>query len=262
MFVLIIMLISTINSEPIGSNNHNIASYILNNIDSLEQESISSIANECYVSNSSISRFCRHIGLKDFNELKDQIKKYREINSNKFHYEDKNEKNYIDSYINQMIENMMLVKNSLDIEKINNLVNDIHQYENIYAFGCLQSSYAALNLQADMITNGKIITTGLNILDQINFIDHSDENDLIIIFSKSGKYFEYAYRDYIPKFEKNNSKIYMITMNDHILKYPFIDEIIYYDCKEDYSSHPYPLHTISSLISLIYSDTHVKVKKS
>lgn len=260
MFVLIIMLISTINSEPIGSNNHNIASYVLNNIDNLEQESISSIANACYVSNSSISRFCRHIGLKDFNELKDQIKKYREINRGKFHYEEKNEKNYIDSYINQVIKSLTLVRDSLDIGKINNLVNDIHQYKNIYTFGCLQSSYAALNLQADMLTNGKLITTSLNILDQINFIDHSDENDLIIIFSKTGTYFERAYRDYIPNFEKNKSKIYMISMNDYMLKYPFIDEIIYYDCNEDYSSHPYPLHAISSLISLIYADAYVKNK--
>ena len=77
MYNLTIILLSTINSELINSNNYRIAKYILENMRALEDISITELAKECYVSNSSISRFCRDIGLRDYNELKSQIAKYQ-----------------------------------------------------------------------------------------------------------------------------------------------------------------------------------------
>ena len=81
MYNLTIILLSTINSELINSNNYRIAKYILENMRALEDISITELAKECYVSNSSISRFCRDIGLRDYNELKSQIAKYRQLTS-------------------------------------------------------------------------------------------------------------------------------------------------------------------------------------
>ena len=76
MFNLIIILLSLINSEVNESNNYKIAKYILENITELENCSITELAKKCYVSNSSISRFCRDIGLNDYNDLKNQVAKY------------------------------------------------------------------------------------------------------------------------------------------------------------------------------------------
>lgn len=76
MFNLIIILLSTLNDEPKGSNNYKIAKYMIENMRDLEEYSLTDLAQACYVSNSSISRFCRDIGLKDFNALKNQIAKF------------------------------------------------------------------------------------------------------------------------------------------------------------------------------------------
>ena len=76
MFNLIIILLSTLNDEPKGSNNYKIAKYMIENMRDLEECSLTNLAQACYVSNSSISRFCRDIGLKDFNALKNQIAKF------------------------------------------------------------------------------------------------------------------------------------------------------------------------------------------
>ena len=75
MFNLMIILLAVINSEINDSNNYKIAKYIIENIDQLEDCSITELAKKCYVSNSSISRFCRDIGLRDYNELKNQVAK-------------------------------------------------------------------------------------------------------------------------------------------------------------------------------------------
>ncbi len=253
MFILIILLLSTINSEPIGSNNYNIAFYILNNLNSLENESIQGLAEKNYVSISSISRFCRHIGLKDFNELKLQIAKYRSVKDSKFHFSGRDEDDLLNSYLDRVILNLKSIKESLDESKLDLLVADIARFKNVYAFGYMQSSYCALNLQGDLLSSGKVISANIKFNDQLNAINNATSDDLIIIFSHSGMYFERAFRNRIPLNRSKKCKIYMITMNKNVTRYSFIDEVISYDSENDYSGHPYPLEVISCLIAMKYA---------
>ena len=57
MFNLMIILLSTLNGEPKDSNNYRIAKYIIEHIHEMENCTLSQLAEKCYVSNSSISRF-------------------------------------------------------------------------------------------------------------------------------------------------------------------------------------------------------------
>ena len=77
MFNLIIILLATLNSEPRDSNNYRIAKYIIDHLQTLEDCTLSDLAKHCFVANSSISRFCREIGFKDFNELKIQLIRFQ-----------------------------------------------------------------------------------------------------------------------------------------------------------------------------------------
>ena len=253
MFVLVIMLLSTLNSEPRGSNNYNIATYILEHISELENESITSIAEACFVSNSSVSRFCRQIGLKDFNELKMQLAKYNNVRDSKFSYGGRDEDDLVQSYFNRVIFNLRRVQETISENVIDQLVVDIHQHKNVYAFGYLQSAYSALNLQGDIISSGKIIETSLRFSEQINIINRATEDDLIIIFSQSGNYFDRAFREPVAIKKNFNTKIYMITMNKAMTKSPLVDEVILYDSEDDYASHPYPQDVIGCLISMKYA---------
>ena len=54
---LMIILLSTLNGEPKDSNNYRIAKYIIEHIHEMENCTLSQLAEKCYVSNSSISRF-------------------------------------------------------------------------------------------------------------------------------------------------------------------------------------------------------------
>ena len=83
----------------------------------------------------------------------------------------------------------------------------------------------------------------------------SDENNLIIIFSESGTYFDRIFPRAKPfKSNKKKPKICMIT-SDQSIEYPFIDFYIRYNSKGGYASHPYPLQLISDLICIKYSET-------
>ena len=81
------------------------------------------------------------------------------------------------------------------------------------------------------------------------------ENNLIIIFSESGTYFDRIFPRAKPfKSNKKKPKICMIT-SDQSIEYPFIDFYIRYNSKGGYASHPYPLQLISDLICIKYSET-------
>lgn len=185
MFNLIIILLSTLNDEPKGSNNYKIAKYMIENMRDLEEYSLTDLAQACYVSNSSISRFCRDIGLKDFNALKNQIAKFSVESARlkrKFDYEKYESSSMFQSYVKNVISNLNYFLEN-DIEKqINTLVQEISSYQKIAAFGYMQSESVACNLQFDLQTSGKLIFSCFNIKDQADYITDADENNLIIIF--------------------------------------------------------------------------------
>ncbi len=264
MFNLAIILLSLINSEVHETNNYKIAKYILENINDLESCSITELAKKCYVSNSSISRFCRDIGLKDYNDLKNQIAKYQvshEIAIQKFNYSGMNEAAPMLRYVDAVIAHLELLKNNLDEQSIIELVHDIDRYESVAAFGYLQSETVALNLQFDLQTSRKVIFTCMPFANQVEYIKEANEKNLIIIFSSSGTYFQRAFaRTALFKNKEHKPKIYMITSNPTIT-IPYIDHYIRYQGDSNYASHPYPLLVIADMICFQYSKLHTSKNK-
>ncbi len=257
MFNLIIILLSLINSEVNESNNYKIAKYILENITELESCSITELAKKCYVSNSSISRFCRDIGLNNYNELKNQVAKYQvshEIAIQKFKYQGDCSQAPMKAYVDAITNYLKLLRNSIDENVIQDLVEDIYDYQYVGSFGYLQSETVAMNLQFDLQTSRKVIFTCMPFANQIEYIKNADERHLIIIFSESGTYFKRAFaRTHIFKNKEHKPKIYLITSNQNITL-PYVDKYIRYQSGNDYASHPYPLLTISGMICSQYSN--------
>lgn len=253
MFNLAIILLSLMNSESADSNNNRIAKYILEHIDELENVSISDLARKCYVSNSSISRFCRAIGLQDYNELRNQVAKYQVEHpytvAHKFRYPGEDADEPYSAYVDQIIANLTSMKNSVDSKEIDALISDIFRYEKVSAFGYLQSENVALNLQYDLQTSRKIIFTCMQFADQIEHIRNADEKELIIVFSESGTYFRraFAHRNVFTS-PRNKPMIYVITSNQKINQ-PYVDHYIRYVSDGNYASHPYPLNAIAGMIA-------------
>ena len=256
MFNLVIILLSTINTEPKDSNNYKIAKYIIENLHTLEDCTITELSRNCYVSSSSISRFCRDIGLSDFNELRIQVARIPlalQQASHKFSYKEFDD-SFCSSYVKSVTDNLFNAFDSREIEdKIQLLVNDLYTYKKVAAFGYMQSENVALNLQYDLQTSGKPIFTRLKFVDQVEYIKAAKEDTLIIIFSDSGSYFDYVFNRTTPfKNTAKKPKIYMVTSNKN-LNIPYIDHLISYNSRKDYASHPYPLMLIADMICFQYA---------
>ena len=234
-------------SSKDDSTNGHIAAYILGHISEIAELSIREIAAKTNVSPASISRFCRDIGLEDFNELK-ELAACTELNFETCRKDD-SDKNWKDKYISDVMDGLKDVRDSISMEKIERLCRDIREYDKVAVFGVLKAEGVAMNLQADLAMQGKFVITKLPFSEQMDYYDQTDESDLIVIFSYTGIYFDYGLPRVLKKPKKERPKIYLIT---DAPKAP--DAVIRFRSRQDQHSHPYQLQMVESLIAQNYAN--------
>jgi DNA-binding MurR/RpiR family transcriptional regulator len=241
-----IVFLSELVSSNDGTTNCQIATYILSHIDEVKKCTISELAERCHVANSSISRFCKEIGLNDFTELKELI------NTTSFHFDlystHENIKTRSFDFITRVKDSLDLISESLNYEGLNRLAKDLDNYEKIGILGLLKAETAAINLQSDLLLLGKVAVTKVSFKQQLEYIKNATDKDLIIIFSFTGIYFEHTFPRKIPK-QQTKPKIYFITSDYNSLSNEYFDEVIFFKSLRDYASHPFQLQLVGSIIA-------------
>ncbi|WP_028592215.1 MurR/RpiR family transcriptional regulator [Paenibacillus massiliensis] len=158
-----------------------LAKYILNNKETIQNLSITELANNSLTSKSSVLRFAQKLGFSGFTEMKNFMKWGNFFSENPFTHSD------LGNYIYESI------KSTLDHIKSTNL-NDIHkaidESQHIYLIGTgLAQQNLAAEMQRIFLGIGKemqVIFIGMqNNLYQI-LIERMCEKDLLVIFSHSG----------------------------------------------------------------------------
>ena len=247
---ILMLLFAVIDKEKKGSTNYIIAHYILNHLGSRENFSVTSIAKACNVSKASVSRFCRCIGLQDFLDLQILIKSYVSLTEHKFHYQHQNSHDLRD-YVKSVTDKINQFNQNIDIKIILELVHDIHRYEKVSFLGMMQSGHILMNLQDDLASLRKFVYCTTDAVRIKDTIVNANENDLIIIFSARGYFFDII----LPRIrilDKNHyPKIYFVTTNQ-LKKSKFVYKNIILDTNYNYSSSTILFQLLSNMIALEY----------
>ena len=243
-----VVLLSTLISEKEDSTNSIIASYILEHRDALPSIGIKELANACHVGTGSISRFCRDIGLSDFAELKELL---GSENTADVFPPDTTPEERMKQRTDHIINSIRMVQSSVDMNQVKKLVHDIRAYDKVSTFGMLKAQSAATDLQVDMLVQRKYVYSCVAFADQMKHIMEAGKDELIIIFSCTGSYFEY--RHFRGK-EKHLllPKIWMICGTERTLP-SYVNERITYHSQLDRGSHPFQLETVESIIAAEYA---------
>lgn len=244
-----VVFLSTVASEKKDSINSQIATYILGHMDDLQNIGIRDLAAECSVAVSSISRFCKDIGLRDFAELKElllstdlRFEEYSPSSSGRERLTD---------YAMKVKDSIEMVERSIDLNAVNDLCEDIQRYERVAVFGLLKAGTVAVNLQCDLLMLGRQVYTNISYTQQMQYILEADEKDLIIIFSYTGSYFRYQDPCDL-KGRLKAPKIWLIgSKAEH--NPPFVDRVITFRSAQDQNSHPYQLQFAAGLIAQEYA---------
>ena len=246
-----IRLLNVINKEIPDSMDFIIAKYILENLDRKKAITNKELADKCNVSKSSISRFCRKIGYEDFLELQYDIVTHNSSVSEIFSHVDGSITNdCITNYFNRSKEMIDYLNQSIDTNILEELVKDIHDYKNVILMGHVQSSFPAVSLQYYLTILHKFIYSSQDPNEQRQMLETLDEQNLIIIFSAGGKFFERVLDRINVMNRKNVPKIYLITASS-VNHFPFVYK--YIELSEEFSYlSSIILEMYSDLISLIY----------
>ncbi|MEQ2443079.1 MurR/RpiR family transcriptional regulator [Pseudoflavonifractor sp. CLA-AP-H29] len=252
-----IMVLSEMVSSRSNTTNGQIAAYILEHLEEIKHDSIRDLAAKTYVSTSSISRFCRDIGLRDYMELKELF------STTSLNFETWSQAPdpdvQRDEYVSAVHDSLERVRKSLDMERLYRLANDIRRYQKIAIFGMLKAETVAMNLQCDLAMLGKIATTKVRFSEQSECLATAGPDELLIIFSYTGIYYDYGMPRHQTDRRTQRPKIYFITSDESAKTNPAYDEVIWFDSTQTQVSHPYQLQLVGSLIAQCYS--HVLGKK-
>lgn len=168
---LLAVLLSTAASERPDSLDQRIAQYIMDHLGDAEAITMKRIEQSCHVGNASISRFCRKIGLGDFFELRELVGDVPFQAS----------ADIADTFAGRMAAHRDSILNGLDM-----VVRSL-------------SEAAALVMQSEMAALGKNVFTVVSHVQQREWLRTAGPEDLILLLSYRGIYFDYLQGDDLEK---------------------------------------------------------------
>lgn len=247
-------LYSIINSSDLNSPEFRIATFLLQEIKKSEVPSITDIAEHCYVSKATVSRFCRKIGFSDYFSIKQLMsiskiprkRRYNEFQN--LSYEDA-----IQLFIKEEVNTLETVKNYCTKQRLDHFCDLILQHNEIASFGQTLSYSIAVYLQSELSSFEIPVVASALLPDQENYILSYGKESLVIIISSGGYYFQ-DYDNYIDV-SQEKPYIILLTNNSGLKNVPPYDEIYVIPSENNTISRP---NSIKLFLS--FAMMHMKYK--
>lgn len=246
-------LTAIINSEDISSTNCRIAQFLIKNNYLVNRISIQDVADKCFCSKSTISRFCRQLGYEDYYELNQDLYSSTQKSQDKYiPYIVGSYENNVNKYFSDVLLCIKYAKTFIKEKDVNELVNDLIDYEKVAIFGNLQSHSVGQIFQGDLGLCRKIVIASELPENQKSYIQQADKDTLIIIVSCSGSYFR-NFIDMNNYSKDNRPRFILITDNEKMSNNPLYDKVIYLPCEYNYVSRPRMIDFFFNIVAINYA---------
>ncbi|MCA5012066.1 MULTISPECIES: MurR/RpiR family transcriptional regulator [unclassified Enterococcus] len=218
--------------------------------------SIESLAEECYTSTASISRFSKKLGYSKFSDMQQAFVEYqsdtkRFINKNNFELtiNQLNSSHSLNEYIKQITQSFQSLEKNLDLEQVDLLCERIHSTEDVYFFGTHSSGLLLEQLQYLLFSCGKYVTYFKGRMSQRKAFQQISKNSLVIILSTEGNYF-LKFSDLLFDMSSNDNYTVLITQNDQMKIANIFDEVFFLGNSAIKKAAPYQAQLF---IDILYS---------
>lgn len=241
-------LLYYINTHNNEDTYYDIAKIILKNIHTVPALSISELAELCYVSPSTITRFCKYFNCQNFIDFKNNLRtSSRHIEHTVFHINKdmygkliEEPHAFMEHYAQEIASAVRDVSLHMNYEQIDALVKEIHESENVYLFGYSTSLTMIETLQTDLMFANKITYCGASDEVQLDLANHVQKDDLVLIFSSYGNYMSEA-SHIMNVLLESHAKLVLITQNPHVNNNTMFDEIVFLTEKSSVQAGSYAL---------------------
>lgn len=209
-------LLSYIDTSMQRDNNYQIAVKMLENFDALKGMSIAQIADMCFVSKASVSRFCRFLGYESFRELHDALEIDYPISydySQRFFYNlTANPQAAFLAYAEEARQNIAATISEENLTELPKIVDAIHNCRRVAFFSHHFLWDTGRYLQNKLFSMGKVMELYLDQSAQLECARSLQPKDLAIICSVGGSY-PMRYIDVCNGIRDSKCSVLAITQN-------------------------------------------------
>ncbi len=200
-------LFSVLNDYPPEDSNAVLALYFLEHYRKLSELNIFDVAADCFVSRSSVRRFCQSIGYENFIDLKTEFREYDDQMAHfTQHVEKDNYRESLTKEINAMIAELDQRMNHAETDKMADRIKN----SRFVVFLTSETSTSIIRtFQQSMVLHGKIIYLISDSYTENNLLNKLDQRDYLIVLSATGV-FAKACEDYIKPIKAYKA---LVTVN-------------------------------------------------
>ena len=261
-FNLLTSLLSILNRNDENDTDFMIARYFLMNLSRIKNTSIYTVAEQCYVSRSSVQRFIKSIGYDSYKQLKASLDEVLDHENSFVDYTDHVEyKQYVSDNITGMMEDITKATTSIPYRK---LVDRFLNSDNVVILTAEDSSHACRLFQQQMLTTGKLIRIVTSANNNLSLLQNLNENDLLLVCSVTGN-FALAIDDQIKEMKATR---YLITLNKTSVFESTYSLICYLNNDPGYSSrnivssrNVFNSYGLMFFFDLFYHDCYIRINK-
>lgn len=209
-------LLNFIDTAQVHDSYYEIALTLVKNYDRVKDMSIAEMADLCYVSQATISRFCRFLGYENFKKLHDDMNRefrllddYTDQFRSLLRSNDNKASQMYQERIRQNLESALSEENLRNIRQAADLINSSKR---IAFFSHHFLWDIGHYFQSKMVLMDRYTELYQSYENQMKCAQSLDEDCTAIICSVTGTYFSY-YRDLTNTILNANAKVIVITQN-------------------------------------------------
>lgn len=199
-------------TQKLTYGENQIANFVIHNPEFITSNTITAIANEIGVSETSINRFCKKVGFKGFIDFKIAFAQdafYREMQSKK---KERREINPIDALALDYNELILNTSALITEEQLHQVVDILKKARRIFMFGLFDSYLAAIALKNRLAIIG-IMSEAISDSRAMKIAaSQCNSQDVVIAFSRSGSTKEIV--EGVTMAQVNQAKTIAITCYD------------------------------------------------
>lgn len=226
---LIDSLFRIIDHADLGNSDRSIAEYFLKNYERIGELNIYEVAEECFVSRSSIRRFCQQICYDNFLEFKKEFKNF-DYQYNYFMNIHKRE-NYRSWYGEEIMAMNKEIDELISQEMLERIVKRIHDSDRVVFLSSYSSSQCVMEFQRPLVLLNKIVQvmTDTNFSEEI--LCSLEKQDCLFMVSTTGNFA----RTKLDTLKQCHTYKAIITTS-HDPQFETVFDDVYYLSKDDYSN--------------------------
>lgn len=240
---------------------------ILKNIKKVPYCSITQIADMCYASTATISRLIRRLNYATYNDFKqDVIYSQEEVDRcDPIHFDQEPVESFPnvsyralkDDYVQSVIDNLKFTHEQVSEQDIREVVQDIERAKRVIFLGFNFCQMVSSQLQSTLAIDNKIVLAKTSEKLQLELLQESTKDDLIILTTITGNYFQYK-PEATSYFEKSPASKIVITQAVEVARAHHANKVIPVGQENISYIGKFSVMMIFEMIEMFYIASHIE----